>query len=238
MKTNIVETLTTNHVSKTKFALDFYLSRPTLDEYIAKFERNVGIPKERYQIIFNRLFGETLSPAEFKRRYYVLKNMFRRDKILDLDEIDVESTDTILFVIDSMKVDSKTTDKALLHFLNTIVSTYKEPFSISKMFAKYATYLNGFYDYDFTDNEKRYFGNLYCLNRAFLDNPETLNIENFKLLEERRKQLLDKNENRKREVEELLKRVIDRYVSDAVSNSKENETPDSIVDKVLERLKN
>ena len=44
-------------ITQKEFAERIGLSRPTLDTYIEMFEQGQTIPKERYDIIFKRLFG-------------------------------------------------------------------------------------------------------------------------------------------------------------------------------------
>ena len=51
---NIKQYLKDIGITQKEFAERLGLSRPTLDTYIDMFEGNQTIPKERYDIIFNR----------------------------------------------------------------------------------------------------------------------------------------------------------------------------------------
>ena len=53
-------------ITQKEFSERMGLSRPTLDAYIEMFENGKTIPKERYEIIFRRLFDSgNDSVAEF-----------------------------------------------------------------------------------------------------------------------------------------------------------------------------
>ena len=57
------------------------ISRPTLDLYIDLYEKQKNIPKERYNIIFQKLFDEKIDDKdEFLRRLDISRTLLNRDE--------------------------------------------------------------------------------------------------------------------------------------------------------------
>ena len=60
------------------------MSRPTLDTYIEMFESGQTIPKERYDIIFKRLFDyDNCSAEEFAKNFQQVENLLSRDQNME-----------------------------------------------------------------------------------------------------------------------------------------------------------
>ena len=55
---NVKNQLKNLGITLAEFADKLQISRPTLDSYIQIFESGDKIPKEKYQTIFNKLFGK------------------------------------------------------------------------------------------------------------------------------------------------------------------------------------
>ena len=60
---NIKQYLKDVGITQKEFAERIGLSRPTLDTYIEMYEHGQAIPKERYDIIFKRLFDNENNSA-------------------------------------------------------------------------------------------------------------------------------------------------------------------------------
>lgn len=64
----IKEYLKTIHMTQRELADRLGLSRPTLDTYIQLFQNQEKIPKERYQVVFEKLFTQPpLDGYEFRQ---------------------------------------------------------------------------------------------------------------------------------------------------------------------------
>ena len=93
------------------FAESLSISRPTLDTYIDYFEKKEKIPKDKIQIIFERLFSEEIqTKEEFEDNLEQYKNLLERDKVLGTFELNAKSTDLMTSVINNIKEDMYSND--------------------------------------------------------------------------------------------------------------------------------
>lgn len=236
---NVIETLKKYGITKYRFAKDFNLSRPTLDEYILKFENGEQIQKEKYQIIFASLFEKKLSNETFKTNYERYKRMFRRDAVMMLDEIDPENTDLIIEIIDKLKesIDLDNSESCLIQFVHYVVSNYESD-DIVKMWVKYFNDLNGLCDnVRFDDREKKYIGYFYRINNAFSSNNiDSLNSNYFNEYLKRKSELKIERSERTQKVKDRVIELITPYLKDIMSSSLDVENDDEIAQKIISKI--
>ena len=78
---NIKQYLKDVGITQKEFAERIGLSRPTLDTYIDMYEHGQTIPKERYDIIFKRLFdNENNAEKIFFDNLKNLEGLLKRDR--------------------------------------------------------------------------------------------------------------------------------------------------------------
>ena len=155
----IEDTLRQHEILKIRFAHDFNLSRPTLDEYIRKYEGGNALPKEKYQIIFDSLFKMPLSHTEFINRYKNLANIYKRDVVMKLTDLDPNTTDLITNIVDQlrMSVDAKSGHSPLIPFIEYVASNYRSQ-KVANAWICYFNELNGLNDESVVlSNEEKWF---------------------------------------------------------------------------------
>ena len=238
---DILVILKDNNISKARFAHDLNLSRPTLDEYIKKHETGESLPKSKYQIIFDSLFSEELSADTFAERYKAYKEMLKRDKLMRLDNLSPEDTDSIIHIVTELKQFSSTTDSKsqLIPFIEFLSMSYTHN-PIVDIWVKYFNYLNNYIDnIEFTDIEKKYIGNLYHLNDALSNNQnafEQMSDEYFKDYIQKRNNLIAANTKRAIELKKTIQHILEKSIAEVVTSSNETVDNDEMVKKVLERI--
>lgn len=68
-------------VTQTELARQLHLSRPTLDSYITQYENTGSLPKEKFKIIFDELFGGTeLTKQDFMRSLLDFAELISQDR--------------------------------------------------------------------------------------------------------------------------------------------------------------
>lgn len=237
---NVIETLNEHGIRKFRFAKDFLLSRPTLDEYINKFEAGEPLPKSKYQIIFDSLFTKNLGVDDFDGRYNSLKNLIKRDRMMRLDELNADNTDDIIFIVDSLKKSINDDGKSeLIPFVKYVVENHDND-SIVDIWVKYFNDLNNLSDVDdYGTFDKKYIGAFFRLNNAYLYNQNELKkiddgyYEDFLKRKRENKALADE---KTATITNKIEQIISKYVADAVANSSDEDDNDVIIKKVLERI--
>ena len=238
---DILITLKDNDISKARFAHDLNLSRPTLDEYIKRYEVGESLPKSKYQIIFDSLFAEELSKDTFSERYKAFKEMIKRDRLMRLDNLSPEDTDSIIHIVTELKQFSSTNDSKsqLIPFIEFLSMSYTHN-PIVDIWVKYFNYLNNYVDdIEFSNIEKKYVGNLYHLNDALSNNNsafEQMSDEYFKDYLQKRSNLIAANTKRAIELKKTIQHILEKSIAEVVSNSNETIDNDEMVRKVLERI--
>ena len=122
------------------------------------YESNVKIPSEKYQIIFEELFDDNLSPDVFEKKIKKYEKMLQRDKAMGVFDLDSETTDLFTSVIENIKDDFHTNnyDEKIYVFINMLVTNYRTE-EIFRHIVEYFLVLNGFENYEKIDfNEKTY----------------------------------------------------------------------------------
>ncbi|MFI3252645.1 MAG: hypothetical protein R3Y60_05865 [bacterium] len=182
---NIKEILKKNSITTNDFANDFQLSRNTMNTYIDIFENEKKLPKDKYNLIFKKLFLVQLDEFEFKSIYMILKRTVNRDKVNGTFELSIEKTEKIFSLINLLVENEFDIDEYSEYFIKMLITNKrKEP--IFYNVAKYFYCINNpiVYDYDdLIDSEKKSFTNyfkVFSLEKLGLLTLNDVNEEMFK----------------------------------------------------------
>lgn len=235
----ILDTLKEYGITKFRFANDFLLSRPTLDEYIAKYEAGETLPKTKYQIAFDSLFSKPLTYDEFVGTYHSFRDLLKRDRAMKLDNLDANETDSIINIVESLKDSIQDHESHLIPFIKYLTNSYSHN-ALVDLWINYFNDLNGFQNaIEYTDIDKKYIGMLYHINHSFQYDQDALkNIDDrfFNEYLKRKQEIKKLNEGKTQEVTNKIGNIIAKYVADAVANSDEEEDAETIVRKILEKI--
>ncbi|WP_019554497.1 hypothetical protein [Propionispira raffinosivorans] len=210
---NVKNRLKELDVKLSYFANALEMSRPTLNAYISTFEKNETLPNEKYQLIFEKLFNDSInSKDDFNRILYKYHNLINRDKVLGTIEFDTKSTDLITSILSRIKVDLQQEDfeESVYIFINMLIGSYRrEP--IFKKFAAYFLYLNSNNDLlQISDNEKIFISHCYKIMSLEKENKLTLDEEYYEKFKKRVKEIKDAvDKNKENKTKEIFKRNIE-----------------------------
>ena len=232
---NVTETLKKHGLSKVQFASDFFLSRPTLDDYIAKFESGEKLPKVKYQIIFDSLFANDLEPNFFKNEYDDFKRLIGRDKAIRLDDFSPEVTDRIIRIIENLKRSAMNDDHTeLINFISFITDGYNHGNEFANLWVLYFNDLNGLQVHkDIDEKQQKYLGSFYVLNREYLDGASNLDISNYAKFIERKNELRHNREQRRNEIQERINAIIKKRVEEEMKVMPSDVSDEEIVQKIV-----
>ena len=233
----VIDILKNNGYTKAQFADDFQVSRPTLDAYINKFENNVAIPNEKYNLIFENLFRTELSRADFIESYERHSKLIKRDKATLLDNLDIDSTNDIFSIVYCLEDSVKDGKSELIPFVKYVVNEYKTDL-LATAYVKYFNDLNNLCEVKTTAKEMNYFGNLYHINKLFRNNPSSLrdiyNDEYFK----KKKEIRDKNNKYKEEVNKEFNKMLSKFLDETIAEMGEKVDKEALMKQVVEKFKN
>ena len=194
---NIKEYLKAIGISKQEFANEIKLSRPTLDAYITAYENGETIPRERYQIIFDDLFGEELEVDAF------------RDERLGTEKLDAGATDMVSRLKDRMFQDMSQGDwnQSVYAFIDMLITSYRQNV-IFETLAEYFTYLNrSEMDDSVSDDQIPYFAQYYRVFDSLLKNPTSYEKTDYEAFMRRREQLINDRIKAQEQKEEKIKKL-------------------------------
>ena len=235
---SVQETLRQHNILKAKFARDFNLSRPTFYEYINKFDNNEKLPKEKYQIIFDSLFKEQLSHDDFMNRYDSFAQIYKRDLVMKLADLDPHNTDSITRIVEELKMSVNPSDgkSSVIPFIEFVVTHYNSN-KIANGLLLYFNELNGFTDSltGLSDEDKWYLGNLYHVNNKYL-NGNISGDSHFQEFVDKRENLKIEKSSKRREIEKELRLALSPYITDAIKNAPEGTDNSEIIQKILEKI--
>ena len=207
---NIKEYLKAIGISKQEFANEIKLSRPTLDAYITAYENGEIIPRERYQIIFDDLFGEELEVDAFQETLKRLKNLLDRDERLGTEKLDAGAADMVSRLKDRMFQDMSQGDwnRSVYTFIDMLITSYRQNV-IFEMLAEYFTYLNrSEMDDSVSDDQIPYFAQYYRVFDSLLKNPTSYEKTDYEAFMRRREQLINSRIKSQEQKEEKIKKLI------------------------------
>lgn len=150
--------LKSHGITMLKFAEDFGMARNTVSSYIQLYDDGKIIAKEKYRIIFDRLFATHMDDANFYAIYNSMKRLYIKDKVNGSFDLSPNQSDYINNLIENLVVNmaSDVIDHHIRYFLITILNSYKND-SIFGDLAMYFNILNNGSkdDYDKLPEEKK-----------------------------------------------------------------------------------
>lgn len=199
------------------FAESLSISRPTLDTYIDCFERKEKIPKDKIQIIFERLFSEDIkTKEEFEANLKQYKNLLERDKLLGTFELNAKNTDLMTSVIDNIKEDMYSNDfnENIYIYINMILKSYKrEP--IFRYIADYFLALNSRLDIKDLDKEQKIFiSNFYKICDEYKKDMLLIDEVYFKKFKNRIEEIEKDKKEAKTMLNEKIKTLINNEIEE------------------------
>lgn len=142
MDKTINDILEENNITLSKFASDFAMSRNTVSQYIKLYEENKKIPKEKYEIIFNKLFKNYDSDT-FRILYFSFKRLINRDKLNGTLDLSTNKTDKLMRLFkdinDAFKDDL--INDQVFYLMGVIVKNYSRD-GLIKSFCDYFYFFN------------------------------------------------------------------------------------------------
>lgn len=236
---NVAEALKKHGLSKIQFSSDFYLSRPTLDDYIERFEKGGKLPKTKYQIIFDSLFADDLEDNQFKKEYDYYTRLISRDRAIKLDDLSPQATDKIVRIIGDLKESALNDDYLeLINFISFVVDGYNYGNELSKAWVLYFSELNSLKNHKgISEKLKKYLGCFYVLNRDYLVDDSKLDISNYEIFVKRKDELKRKRQLRRREIQERVSEIIKQRVEEEMKKMSADASDDEIVQKIVGDIK-
>ena len=164
---NIKQYLKDVGITQKEFAERIGLSRPTLDTYIEMYEHGQAIPKERYDIIFKRLFdNENNSANIFFDNLQNLEALLKRDQQYGTSDLEPKAADYVSLIVRNMNHDFRKEgwNKDVYTFINILITNYRNN-EVFQQLVEYFIVLNGIKSVESIKNEQI----PYCANlfRAF-----------------------------------------------------------------------
>jgi len=203
-----------------EFAEQLEISRPTLDNYIGLYEKSENIPNDKYQVIFDKLFGDGIeTKEEFVNYLESYHDLIERDIALGTLDLDAETTDLMTSILEKMKADLSQNDydESVYIFINYLIRSYRKV-SLFRDYANYVLYLNNIKKLeDITPSEKVFISNIYKI--MSLANEDKLEFDEkayneFLLRVNEIKQENDKEEDLLKE--KLVKEILNEKLNAAI----------------------
>jgi DNA-binding CsgD family transcriptional regulator len=198
------------------------LSRPTLTSYIETFEVDKNSLKDKYKLIFERLFPEKeLDTKEFLAELDQCEELLLRDKIFGTSDKSPEETDMISDVIFKIRNAFEEVENKdyFSKFLKSLMANYKNVMVDSFMY--YVLVMCGHLNLaEVSDESKKVIAKLFAIE---------LLLENKKL--ELDEKAMDKLEHRLKEIEDakqILEKEAQQMIKDGLT-SKEIKLKDQTI---------
>lgn len=236
---NIKQYLKDVGITQKEFAERIGLSRPTLDTYIEIFESGQTIPKERYDIIFRRLFdSDNDSAEEFAKNLQQIENLLRRDQKYGTSDLEPEAADYVSLIVRNMNRDLKIEDwnKDVYTFINLLISNYRKN-EIFLQLVEYFIYLNGIRSVE-TIKEKQipYFANIFRAFHGLAEDSSVYDEQDyqgflmrcFEIREDKKK----RTDKRKSKLKERIQNMIAEYDKKGIDLNEE-EIVEAIKNQIL-----
>ena len=211
------------------------ISRPTLDLYIELYEKQKNIPKERYNIIFQKLFDEKIDDKdEFLRRLDISRTLLNRDERLSTSGLDALAADYISDIHDMLIETAKTDwDEQVYKFILLLLGSYKKNAILYYIMA-YFVDLNLDTDPDGYDEDKKlYYSNLFNLFNEMKNHRIEFNEEKYGEFLKRKFEISQKKKCKNEETLNKLKDILELKIKDLDSKGIELSA-----DKIIEYLIN
>lgn len=207
---NVKNQLKNLGITLAEFADKLQISRPTLDSYIQIFESGDKIPKEKYQTIFNKLFGKEINDKDkFFSTLAKYQRLIERDRVLGTSELNPKRTDVMNSVIREMKKDMVLDDcnEDIYRFINMLIRSYRNEPMFEKM-VNYFLVLNGQKEVDFIKDNKVYLSNFCKVFYGIKNNMLEIDEEYLDIFYKRRDEIIQKRHKLKRTINKKLSDII------------------------------
>lgn len=234
---NVKQYLKNVGITQKEFAERIGLSRPTLDTYIEMFESGQTIPKERYDIIFNRLFNNDGDSAEiFSKRLQKVEELLGRDQRYGTSDLEPEAADYVSLIVRNMNRDLKKADwnKDVYTFVNLLITNYREN-EIMQQLVEYFIYLNDIRNVESISEEQiPYFANIFKALHGLSENPTVYDEEDYQNFFRR---CLEIRQNKKRVATEQKNKLKDR-IQKLIAEYEKKGITDLNEEEIIEAVKN
>ncbi len=225
---NIKQYLKDVGITQKEFAERIGLSRPTLDTYIEMFESGQTIPKERYDIIFKRLFDcDNCSAEEFSKNLQQVENLLSRDQKYGTSDLEPEAADYVSLIVRNMNKDLKMADwnKDVYTFINILISNYREN-EIFKQLVEYFIFLNDIRSVETIEEYQiPYFANIFRAFHSLSEDPSVYNKQDYEEflkrcfeIREDKKKLVNERKNK---LKERIQKMISEYEKKGIDLNEE-----------------
>lgn len=225
---NIKQYLKDVGITLKEFAERIGLSRPTLDTYIEMFESGQTIPKERYNIIFKRLFDVDTGSAEaFFKNLKQVENLLSRDQKYGTNDLEPVAADYVSLIVRNMSRDLKIADwnKDVYTFINILISNYRKN-EIFKQLVEYFIYLNDIRSVEtIKKNQIPYVANIFRAFHSLAQDPSVYDEQDYQdflkrcfEIREDKKKLTDERKNK---LKERIQNMIVEYEKKGIDLSEE-----------------
>lgn len=203
-----------------EFAEQLAISRPTLDNYISLYEKGETIPSEKYQYIFNNLFGEEVeTKEEFVSSLKSYHHLIERDIALGTLDLDTEKTDLMTSILEKMKEDlsQKDYDESIYIFINYLIRSYRKV-SLFKEYANYVLYLNSIKNLEeIKPSEKIFISNMYKIMSLAIDDKLQFDEDYYNKFLLRVNEIKEDNDKEEDLLKEkLVKEILNKKLNSAI----------------------
>lgn len=233
---NIKKYLKEVGVTQKEFAERIGLSRPTLDTYIEMFESGQTLPKERYDIIFKKLFdSKIVSAKEFENTLQQIEDLLNRDQKYGTSDLSPEAADYVSLIVRNMTKDFKVGgwNKDVYTFINILISNYRNN-EIFQQLVEYFIYLNNIKEINMIEeSQKSYFANLYKVFHGLIKEPDLYEVEDYQAFINRCIEIKAEKEKKNNRRKDRLKKKIQEMVTEY-----EKKGMDLSEVEILEEIKN
>lgn len=218
--------------TKTELAEELGLSRPTLNLYINLFESGQNIDKDRYDIIFHRLFSDrTVNRDQFERKIQAVKFLLERDKKFDIGSLAPDAADWVARIHNLMVNDLSNDDwnKKVYETLVILITRYRQD-EIFRELSCYFSDLNSDRDLsDISQQSMAYYSSFYKFFHQLLTEQPTIDRDAYNeflnrrlyLSKERTKKNVKKTENIKKMISNTLQKIELEFQENGVDASEE-----------------
>ncbi len=214
---NIRMILKSYDMKMSEFASVLFLSRPTLNKYIALYEEKEKLSDPKYQILFDRLFKEASTKAEFYKTLENCNGLLAKDIILDTTKLSPRKTDIVSLIVEEMKKDLEKDDseERVYQLILMIISNYNNV-TIFKDMANYFLTLNSIINYNILSLEEKnkvlkFFGFFKSINEDI--DYKLIEKKFIKRIDEIKRQQEGKEKQKKDELNTLINDEIKKQIS-------------------------
>lgn len=230
--------LKTIGVTQSDLASHLSISRPTLDSYIEQYEADGKLDKERYNIIFSRLFSsENVGRTEFDARLKSIEYLLDRDKRLNTDGLSPKDADIVSKIHLTMLSDLENgmADGKIYQFILLLLRNYKKNIQLCE-YAHYIADLNLKLEDEMSDLDKRYYAFFFKAMSPLGDGMPQFNQASFEEFMKKRSIIQEEKnkalERTRKGVQEKIKELIRRAQTELEEEGAEI-TEDAVLGKLL-----